>query len=321
MPSSSTSSPVGRPTSSAGLAVLVLVLVLCGACAASATAAVRAVLPTPMTARAAVIGGAPAAAGTFASVADILDVRGSIVGQCSGTVIAPTLILTAGHCAENVRTGALNPAAGYRVMTGTQSWSGPERQISTVSAVLVYDAFDRRADAGDAALLVLSTPTTAPAITLASSSRSRYFRAGEPALLAGWGITRFAQGAPTEQIRTAPTVVQAPAWCRRNAPPFYTRTEMCAVDPPAYATGGCSGDSGGPLVALDLAGGEPVQIGIAVHVYGRCSTRRPTVYTRADAIAAWAGSWIRAYEPAPASGPGPAPGSAPAPTPTAPPAG
>jgi len=318
MLSSLTSRPVRRPTSSAGLAVLVLALAPWGACAASATAAARRGVPTPTrTARAAVIGGAPAAAGTFASVADILDVRGNIVGQCSGTVIAPTLILTAGHCAENVRTGALNLASGYHVETGTLSWSGAERQISTVSAVLVYDAFDRRADAGDAALLVLSTPTTAPAIRLAAASHSRYFQAGEPALLAGWGIMSFAQGGPTEELRTAPTVVQAPAWCRRNAPPFYTRTEMCAVDPPAYATGGCSGDSGGPLVVADPADGEPVQIGIAVHVYGRCSTRRPTVYTRADAIASWAQSWIRAYAPAPAPGPAPAP----APAPTVPPAG
>jgi secreted trypsin-like serine protease len=109
--------------------------------------------------------------------------------------------------------------------------------------------------------------------------------------------------------------VQAPHWCRTSAPPFYARMEMCAVDPPAYATGGCSGDSGGPLMATDPSNGEPVQIGILIHGYRHCSPRRPTVYTRVDAIASWASSWIRAYAlpPAPAPGTAPPPGNPPAP--------
>jgi trypsin len=288
-----------------------LALGLCLALAAGGAVAANgaSVRRMPVRAQAAVIGGQP--------VADILDARGRTVGQCSGSVIAPTLVLTAAHCVENVRTGTMNPPAGFRVLTGTVSWSAPAHQLSSVSSVLVYDAYDRRADAGDAALLVLATPTSAPTITLAAVPQAAYFRAGAPALLAGWGVTSFAQGAPTEALRSAPTVVQAPKWCHRYAPPFYARTEICAVDPPAYATGGCSGDSGGPLLARDPEGGELVQIGIAVHVYGRCSTRRPTVYTRSDAIAAWAQSWIRAYSPPPA----PAPEAPPAPAPVAPPAG
>jgi secreted trypsin-like serine protease len=317
MPSTSRCRRAGHATSTLGLALVALALWLAlAACGAGAARGGAAPAAAPARARAAVIGGIPAAAGTFPSVADILDVRGRMIGQCSGSVIAPTLILTAGHCVENLRTGAPNPAAGYRVLTGSLSWSAATRQISAVSAVLVYDAYDRRADAGDAALLVLSTPTTAPAIALAASSHAAYFRAGEPALLAGWGVTSFGQGAPTEELHSAPTVVQAPTWCRRYAPPFYRRTELCAVDPPAYATGGCSGDSGGPLVARDTESGDLVEIGIAVHVYGRCSTRRPTVYTRVDAIASWAQSWIRAYPPVPPPAPpAPAPTPAPAPAP------
>jgi secreted trypsin-like serine protease len=269
-------------------------------------------------ARIAVIGGARAITGTLAPVAEILDSRGSgLVAQCTGTVVAPRLILTAAHCAESVRTGARYAAAGFQVMTGSLSWAAPARQVSAVSAALVYQGFNRRLDAGDAALLVLSTPTTAPAVRLAGVPPGGFFPAGEPALIAGWGITSYAQSHPTEALRSARTVVQARSWCARNAPPFFAHTELCVADPPSFRTGGCSGDSGGPLLAADPAGGEPVEIGIAVHVYGRCSTRRPTVYQRADAIAAWAQSWITAYAqpPAPAPQAPPPPASAPAPAP------
>ena len=305
-----------------------LALVLLGAGMALALAAAPAVgrsgerTPSPpttsATARTAVIGGVRAVAGTLAPVAEILDARGNGLGQCTGTVVAPRLILTAGHCVESVRTGAPYPAAGFQVMTGSLSWAAPARQVSAVSAVLVYQAFNRRLDTGDAALLVLATPTTAPPVRLAGVPHGGFFPAGEPALIAGWGVTSYAQSAPTEALRSARTVVQAHSWCMRNAPPFFPRTELCVADPPAYTTGGCSGDSGGPLLAVDPTGGEPIEIGIAVHVYGRCSTRRPTVYQRADAIAAWARSWIGAYAQAPAPAPTTPPPPGPAPAPAAP---
>ncbi len=53
----------------------------------------------------AVVGGQSAEPGTFPWMAYVLDVRGDDVEQCSGTVVAPNLVLTAGHCTENMQTG------------------------------------------------------------------------------------------------------------------------------------------------------------------------------------------------------------------------
>ncbi len=257
----------------------------------------------------AIIGGTAARVGAFASVAEVIDLKGHESGQCTGTVVAPSLVLTAGHCAENIATGAVNAASGYRVLTEGVGATPAERQLSTVSGVLVYEGFLRKVDAGDAALLVLSTPTTAPAIRLASSD-AYALRAGSSASIAGWGDTFYAQQLPTEALHWANTVVQGHRWCERNAPPFYASEELCTIDPPSYATGVCFGDSGGPLLAPSGEGEELVEIGIAVHVYGRCSTRRPSVFTRVDRIAAWVDTWIAAYRtPAP---PAPAPAPAPA---------
>src|SRR5580693_2461337 len=93
---------------------------LAGALAALLSGGVRAQARTldrqRAAAHAAVIGGTPAASGEFPSLAEVLDVRGREIGQCTGTVIAPTLIMTAGHCAENVRTGVPDKASGFAVL-------------------------------------------------------------------------------------------------------------------------------------------------------------------------------------------------------------
>lgn len=268
----------------------------------------------------AVIGGASAQPDAFASVAEILDIRGNDVGECTGTVVAPTLVLTAGHCTVNMRTGKRNRASGYRVLTVAAPGSS-ERQTSTVSAVLIYEGFARRVDNRDAALLVLSAPTSAPAVQLAgagarAASRSGGPRAGLTATIAGWGKTTWTQSHPTAELQSAQTVVQRPRWCRRNAPPFYKRSEICTIDPPSYATGACNGDSGGPLLAPNASGTGFVEIGIVVHGYERCSTRRPSVFTRVEAIAPWVRTWIDAYRsPAPPASSEPAPSTAAQPSP------
>jgi V8-like Glu-specific endopeptidase len=66
-------------------------------------------------------------------MAYVLDVRGSKVGQCSGTVVAPNLILTAGHCAEGMKTGVVKDASGYRVTTGNVDWAAPDDEQRSVS--------------------------------------------------------------------------------------------------------------------------------------------------------------------------------------------
>jgi secreted trypsin-like serine protease len=252
-----------------------------------------------ITAHKAVIGGVPAQTRAFASVVEVVDVSGDKGGRCTGTVVAPTLILTAGHCAEDTKTGVVNPASGYRVLIGGVGAAGVQRQVLSVFAVIVYDGFNRRTADGDAALLVLSAPTAAPEITVPTSSQGGELQAGTTALIAGWGRTYYEQQRPTEQLRSADTVVQGPRWCSRNARPFYVGSEICTIDPPSYQTGGCLGDSGGPLLAPQGAGGELVQIGITSHGYGKCSTRRPSVFTGVEPIAGWLHTWIDAYKPPP----------------------
>jgi hypothetical protein len=266
---------------------------------------------------ASIIGGTEAVNGTFPWLVFVIYKSSAGVDVCTGTVISPNVFLTAGHCGEDAETGIVNEPSGYAVVTGNVEWSSASREVSGVSKVVIYPGYLRSYGVGDAALLVLSTPTTAPAIGLASwPSDSTDLEAGRGAVLAGWGKTYFAQEEPTERLRWAETVLQRPSYCDANAPAFFPGDELCVINPREYETGACQGDSGGPLISLNPSGSEVIEIGVISHGYGECSTERPTVLTRADLIASWARNWIEAVKPSPpAAAPPPRPPPAPPPAP------
>lgn len=245
-------------------------------------------------AHAAIIGGAPAQTGAYPSLAYVVDFQGTVAYQCTGTVIAPSLVLTAGHCAENMQTGALFSASGYRVVIGAVEPLLPELPVSSVLGVIVYPGFNRKTDDGDAALLVLSAPTTALPVKLASASFAKHLADGTSATIAGWGRTSYEQTSLTEHLQFATTAVQGGKWCKGNAPPFYARSEICTISPPSYGTGACEGDSGGPLLVSGPSG-EAVEVGVTDHVYEKCSTRRPSVFADVSALSSWIQSWVLAY--------------------------
>lgn len=242
-----------------------------------------------------VIGGGPDEDESFPWMAFVVNVRAEehMVDLCSGAVVAPRLILTAAHCVEDLKTGQVGAPAAFGVVTGNAEWTSSSREVLHVSKTVVYGKFNRRLMNDDAALLVLAEPTSAPAIALARKNDDRsWLQPGTGAWLVGWGDTEFAQKIPTTTLEYAETVIQGSRWCRRNAPPFFPREELCVINAPKETTGGCNGDSGSPLV-LNEEGQEEVDLGITSHGYGRCSTHRPGVYTRVDAIYPWVRRWIR----------------------------
>ena len=264
-----------------------------------------------------IIGGYGAVQGDWGFMAFILhvDANGNPDFMCDGTVVAPNVVLTAGHCAVDETTGATLDASGFGVVTGTLDWTNAaQRQLSLVSQVIVNPAYDPAiAETTDAALLVLSTPTTAPAIPLATSADAYLEQAGTPAYVAGWGDV-YSGGGDVAPLQWAPTVVQRPGYCALVDPYFDGSAELCTVNPPTDDTGTCNGDSGGPLAAFGPSG-ELVEIGVTSFGPADCNTSTADYFTSVIPIYSWAAGWIHAVAPPP---PPPPPAPPPAPSPPSP---
>lgn len=273
-------------------------------------------LPAPL-----IVGGAPAESGSWPWLAFIHDnLGGGSYESCTGTVVASNLILTAAHCAEDVTTGVLDDASGFTVSTGCLDRSESAAcQVSNVTELVPHVTLPETTPLGginvigDAALLVLATPTTAPAITLADSNDLALIEPRTGADIAGWGLTdKSDQSSQPTELQDASTVIQDTAYCEANSVYFNPFAQLCTVDAPFDDTSICNGDSGGPLVVDD--GGTWVEVGVTSTSENSCDPTRPDVFTRVDYVESWVQSWIVALTPAP----NPQPSSTSAPTPTVP---
>src|SRR5438045_1408905 len=102
-------------------------------------------------AHAAIVGGHFARSGQFPWVARIVARHGNLVDLCTGTVVAAKLILTAGHCAEEVQTGIPREPGDFEVQTAAYLTPRLSGRAARVSRVLVYPGFEPRSGIGDVA--------------------------------------------------------------------------------------------------------------------------------------------------------------------------
>jgi hypothetical protein len=257
----------------------------------------------------------------FMAYVEHFDALGNLDFICSGTVVSTNVVLTAGHCAVDESTGSALDPNGYQVVTGAVDWTDTvNRHVSQVSRVIVEPAYNRTAKIYDAALLVLSTPTSAPTIRLAGSAHQYLEQAGTAVAIAGWGDTYAGDPYLTDVLQWATTGVQSSTYCAR---PFFSNftfnpaVQLCTLDYPSDQHGGCNGDSGGPLLAADVAG-KLVEIGLTSFGPTDCNTATPDFFTAVRPLSLWANNWIAAVAPAPPPPP-PAPPPPPPPVTTTPP--
>jgi secreted trypsin-like serine protease len=251
-------------------------------------------------AQASIIGGRAATIAEFPSLAYIEARQGQIGSACTGSVVAPRVILTAAHCIEDLDRGRFTPASGFTVATGTATPSKalPENVFRVVETY-VFPGFDPGSLKGDAGILVLDRPTTAPPIPLAGPADAALYAGGAPVQVAGWGLTRPNAADGPDSLQATSMVVQAPSFCerktRRYYPPYAPTSHLCTLDVPTKKSGGCFGDSGGPLIG-QRADGTPVELGIVSTGGPFCSTKLPNVFTRVDFVSTWVSQWIAAIE-------------------------
>ena len=217
---------------------------------------------------------------------------------CSGTVVSPTVILTAGHCVKEPKEGggATLAAGKYHVVTsavkalidGDKLCTACTR--SAVSRVIPYPGFSYGGGAviesgRDAGLLVLSKPIAAPSIQLDQvPGRQNPLVVGSEAFVAGYGITSPA-GNTAGTLYSTTTKIESLA-------PECEAFSVCIGN--VSQKGTCEGDSGGPL--WQEAGYGPVELGLTSR--GPSNACNQTIDTRVDEMRPWIEEQIAAAKPA-----------------------
>jgi secreted trypsin-like serine protease len=279
--------------------------------AALAALAVPAAASAEPTAHASIVGGHSGSIADFPFLSFIEADEGKSGFACTGTVVAPRVVLTAAHCVESLDHGGLTPASQYALATGVTSPEEAQAEnIFRITEAHVFPGFDPGTLHGDAGILILDRPTSAPVLPLAGPDDAALYAGGATVELAGWGLTHGNAKEEPKGLRTTSMVVETPSSCKAKThgyySPFSPTAQMCTLDLPRRKSGGCFGDSGGPTIG-HRPDGTAVELGIISTGDISCSTKRPNVMTRTDFVAGWVSEWIAATEtggPRPALAPG-----------------
>ncbi|HVF03365.1 MAG TPA: serine protease, partial [Frankiaceae bacterium] len=156
-------------------------------------------------------------------------------------------------------------------------------QVITASAIYVHPQYDDSSMAHDAALIKLSTATTAPPVTLATTANDNLETPGTVLRVAGWGDQTGTLGfTATNSLRYADLRAISDSQCGQTNFGFDGPTGVCAEE---ILKDSCQGDSGGPL----FQDSTRIQVGIVSYGTGCGLPKFPGVYSEVNnsAIRNW----------------------------------
>jgi secreted trypsin-like serine protease len=218
-----------------------------------------------------VVGGTPAKSGAWPDAVAVL----SPDAACTGTLITPDVVLTAGHCID---TGPI------AVVVDTVDYGVPGGELIKVKRSLAYPDWEHAYDVG---IVMLEHPAAARprAIAAACSARDGLV-AGALVRLVGFGLTTKSGTGDNTRLHEGQIPVIDPS-CRDP------QACVAAIAPDGEFTAGgdghdaCFGDSGGPIY-LDTPGG-PALVGVVSRGFAMSGAPcgNGGVYVRADRVVPW----------------------------------
>ena len=249
-----------------------------------ATAALMCAAAAPSSA---VVGGSDASPGEYPSVAEIT--FGPFL--CTGTLVTPNWVLTAGHC-SNVTAGTVASPASWppqlinvRIGGVTQT-DGEQRSVSRV--VMHPDYL--LTNGYDISLLELSTASTKTPTQVAGAAERSIWNAGALESIVGWGATEEGGDTP-DRLQEAQVPITTDAYCSGAYGSDFDPVTMVCAGFPEGGVDTCQGDSGGPMFGRTSTGALRV-VGSTSWGEGCARPGKPGVYARVadDELRPWIAS-------------------------------
>ncbi len=238
-----------------------------------------AVAPAPALA---IVGGADVPEGKFPATASVT-ISGAF--GCTGTLIAPDWVLTAGHC-SSITGGAgialpiAMPPSSFAVTVGTNKANGTGGEQLAVDRVVVSGSYFLT-QGNDTSLLHLAAPAKTTPTPVAGTGYDPLFAPGVLTDVVGFGVTAEGGDAPPLLQEVAIPVLPDATCGATYGSSYETDTQLCG----GYAEGGkdsCQGDSGGPMYARTVADRLFV-VGAVSYGDGCARPGTPGVYARTSA--------------------------------------
>ena len=222
---------------------------------------------------------------------------------CGGTLVAPTVVISAAHCfiaatpvelacpqVYAVGVFTENPDCISAITGRTTLSSSAGQEIEVADYHFFTDGgvprFSPQHMRWDVVVIELSQPSASQGVLIAGESETATWAPGRDAVVTGWGHTSEG-GSRSDGLLAALIRTLANSDCGRYGSPasnggFHPDVMLCAGRTEG-GTDTCQGDSGGPLVVpVSEAGGEPSWRLAGVTSWGNGCARAgfPGVYAR-----------------------------------------
>ena len=177
-----------------------------------------------------VVGGTDAPAGKWPDAVAVL----APTAACTGTLIAPDVVLTAGHCI------GVDPKI---VIVDSIDYAKPGGEVIDVVKAVAYPSWQDHYDVG---VLVLQHPAATPPRAIAAACTARDLAAGGKVEVVGFGLTTKTGTGDNSRLHQAMLAVTDPSCASAAgcAPAVAPGGEFAAG---GHGTDACFGDSGGPV--------------------------------------------------------------------------
>jgi len=242
-----------------------------------------------------IVGGTPTVRNQYPFVVSLLDRTKTEI--CGGSLITPTIVLTAAHCVRNIKYADLNKYS-------TSDQEDVVRRYS-FKRITSHPSFNEDNLNFDFALVQLDTSLSPSSSDYKANAESviplnlnpAYPRIGEEVTVLGWGRTSQ-NGDPSAFLRRANVNYISNGNCAEKYDgALISNVMLCASYPNRDA---CQGDSGGPLVYAkreERDAGNSVEgevgrmvlrlVGVVSWGWGCADERHPGVYARVSGVSDW----------------------------------